>query len=214
MGNWLEKLIGETRGRLLALLRRSRQTVGELAGAVGISDNAVRGHLAALERDGMVEEAGVRRSTGGKPAQEYELTREAEELFPKAYALVLGELLGVLEERQGRAEAVALMREVGRRAAARADGAGGLEARLETAATVLRSLGGELEVMRTSGGWRLQGHGCPLSGIVADHPEACALAQALVEEVSGRRVVECCEREGRPRCAFFVPAGPRAPRKR
>lgn len=208
MGNWLEKLIGDTRGRLLALLRRSRQTVSELARVVGISDNAVRGHLAALERDGMVAEAGVRRSTGGKPAQEYDLTREAEELFPKAYAFVLGELIRVLEHERGPDGAAAMMREVGRRAAAAcADAGGDLEGRVEAAAAMLRSLGGDVEVKRTDSGWRLQGYGCPLSGVVADHPEACALAQALVEEITGRRVAECCEREGRPRCGFEAPAG-------
>ena len=47
----------------------------------------------------------------------------------------------------------------------------------------------------------------PLSAVTAGRPEVCALAQALVEEITGRPVTECCDREGRPRCAFQV-AGP------
>ena len=96
MTNWVERLTGETRAQLLRLLRRSRQTITALADAVGLTDNAVRTHVAALERDGLVEPVGTQRDTGGKPARVYALTGEGEELFPKAYALVLGEsLLGV-----------------------------------------------------------------------------------------------------------------------
>ena len=47
----------------------------------------------------MVQTAGVERATGGKPAQLYEITPEAEEMFPKAYALVLSSLIQLLEER-------------------------------------------------------------------------------------------------------------------
>lgn len=211
--NWMERLVGGTRARLLVLLRRSTQTVGDLAAAVGISDNAVRSHISALQRDGVVEEAGVERSTGGKPAQLYALTREGEELFPKAYALVLGELVRLLEEQEGRDGAVALLREVGKRAAAAGAGAGAgadgaAESRVVAAADALRELGGDLEVQPTDSGWRLRGYGCPLSGVVGRHPELCALVQAIVEEVTGLPVTECCEREGRPHCAFHVSAEP------
>lgn len=142
MGTWLERLASGTRGRLLALLQRSKQSVNELAAAVGISDNAVRTHLGALQRDGLVEEAGVP------------------------------------------------------------------EARVEAEAAALRSLGGDVEVKRTDSGWELRGHGCPLSGVVVNHPELCVLAQALVEEITGVRVTEACQREGRPRCSFHVPRTP------
>src|SRR5687768_9921707 len=101
-GGWMSRmpeLLGATRTRLLELLRRSRRSINELAAAVGISDNAVRTHLSALQRDGLVEPAGTERSTGGKPAQLYEITPDAEELFPKAYGWTLGGLLSLLEER-------------------------------------------------------------------------------------------------------------------
>ncbi len=124
MTNWFDRMAGGTRGQLLVMLRRSAATINDLAGELGISDNAVRTHIAALQRDGMVEHAGVLRSTGGKPAQLYRITREAEELFPKAYALVLGELIRVLEERDGRDGVTELLRRVGARAAA-AQGVGG-----------------------------------------------------------------------------------------
>jgi predicted ArsR family transcriptional regulator len=204
MTGWLQRFIGETRAEMLRLLRRSRQTITSLADALRLTDNAVRTHVAALERDGIVEHVGTQRDTGGKPARIYQLTREGEELFPKAYAMVLTGLVEEIARTQGRKRAVALLRSVGRQVAASVASPAGAEARVEAAAAALRGLGGDLEVQRTDRGWRLQGYGCPLSAVAARRPEVCALAQAVVEEITGRPVAECCEREGRPRCGFVV----------
>jgi predicted ArsR family transcriptional regulator len=50
---WIERLLASTRGEIIALLRRS---VGEMAEELKLTDNAIRSHLAALERDGLVEQ--------------------------------------------------------------------------------------------------------------------------------------------------------------
>ena len=207
MSNWLQRFVGETQVEMLRLLRRSRQTITSLADALRLTDNAVRTHVAALEREGVVEHVGTQRDTGGKPARIYDLTSEGEELFPKAYALVLGGLVEEIARSEGEGRAVELLRAVGRRVGAGVPASDGTEARAKAAAAALRSLGGDLEVTAADGGWRLKGYGCPLSAVTAGRPEVCALAQAFVEEVTGRPVTECCDREGRPRCAFQV-AGP------
>ena len=95
---WDPRFFESTRGRIVTLLRRSNRTVEDLARAFDLTNNGVRAHLAVLERDGIVRQRGsVRRSSGGgKPAYVYELTPEAEELFPKAYEPVLHRLLDVL----------------------------------------------------------------------------------------------------------------------
>ncbi|HEX6106477.1 MAG TPA: ArsR family transcriptional regulator [Gemmatimonadales bacterium] len=206
MTNWVQRVIGETRAEMLRLLRRSRQTITSLADALRLTDNAVRTHVAALERDGIVEHVGTQRETGGKPARLYELTAAGEELFPKAYALVLGGLVEEIARAEGRDRAVELLRGVGRRVAAGTGRSDGSEARVRAAAGALRELGGDVEVQRTPDGWRLQGYGCPLSAVTAGHPDVCALAQALVEEITGRQVTECCDRSGRPRCGFRIEA--------
>src|SRR5829696_8558190 len=102
---------------MVTLLRRSGRTVEELARGLALTDNGIRAHLAVLEHDGIVRQRGsVRRgSGGGKPAYVYELTPEAEDLFPKAYAPALGRLLDVLAERLGLEESEALLRSVGPR---------------------------------------------------------------------------------------------------
>lgn len=209
--NWLEKLTGETRLRLLRLVRGGARSINDLAESLGITDNAVRMHVAALERDGMVRAAGTLHGTGGKPARLYELTPEAEELFPKAYALVCAELLALVKEESGADAAIDLLRRVGRRLGERAEGRCDSPAeRVAAARALLESIGGELEVQEGPDGWTLRSDGCPLSAIVAADPDACALAEALVGEVTGRRVVEQCDKLTRPRCTFHIPCGPSA----
>src|SRR5919205_4412865 len=94
---WDKRFFASTRGRIVALLRRATRTVDDLAQALGLTDNAVRAHLATLERDGLVHQEGVRRGSG-KPAYAYALTPDAERLFPKPYAAVLDQLLDALDE--------------------------------------------------------------------------------------------------------------------
>lgn len=204
MINWLEILLGDTRAKLLRLLRRPPQSITGLAEAVGLTDNAVRTHLAALGRDGIVEQVGVQRDTGGKPARVYALTAEGEELFPKAYAMVLGGLVRELVRREGTARTAELLEAVGERIAGGKTAPGQLESRVTAAAAALRSIGGDVEVIPAAHGWRLQGYGCPLSAVTGKQPEVCALARALVEQITGQPVTEACDRAGRPRCAFEV----------
>ena len=208
--DWLSTLGGETRTELLRLVRGAALSIAELAQALGVSENAVRTHVAAAERDGLVRQAGVQRSTGGKPARLYELTPGAEELFPKADALVFAELVRTLRDEEGDDAAVERLRRVGRRLGARADAKGEAgEARVASAAALLESIGGSVEVVEEPHGWTIRANGCPLSGVVTEDPDVCALAESLVAEVTGRRVVESCRRSGRPRCAFRVHDEPR-----
>lgn len=210
--NWFEEFLGETRGRMVAILRRSRTTIADLAVRLGISGNAVRGHVASLQAGGLVRTAGTAPSSGGKPAQLYDITPEAEELFPKGYAQVLRQVVRSLEARDGRERTRAFLQRVGAGFVPDdADSARTLEARVRAAARVLEAIGGVVEVHRRPAGWEIRGHGCPLSAVVLAEPDTCALAQGLVAEVTGTPVVECCERSDRARCAFFVPATPEFP---
>jgi predicted ArsR family transcriptional regulator len=195
------------RGQIVTLLRRSNRTVEDLARVLDLTDNGVRAHLAVLERDGIVRQRGsIRRSSGGgKPAYVYELTREAEDLFPKAYEPTLGRLLDVLSDQLGPEESEALLRMVGRRLAgdhsSRADGA---HARLEAAVEVLNELGGLAELEEDDGGFIIRGYSCPLAGVTPDHPDVCRMAETLVAELAGVPVHEHCDRGERPRCCFEV----------
>jgi predicted ArsR family transcriptional regulator len=202
-----ERFFESTRGQIVTLLRRSGRTVEDLARALDLTDNGVRAHLAILERDGIVRQRGsVRRSSGGgKPAYIYELTEEAEDLFPKAYEPVLSRLLDILSNRVGSQESEELLKSVGRRLAeehsVRTNDA---HARLESAVEIFNELGGLAELEERDGTLVIRGYSCPLAGVTPDHPEVCRMAETLITELAGVPVYEHCDRGERPRCCFEV----------
>jgi predicted ArsR family transcriptional regulator len=199
---WEKRFLESTRGRIVALLRRTSRTVDELAAALDLTDNAVRAHIATLERDGLVEQRGVRRGTS-KPAFSYDLTAEAEQLFPKAYAPVLAHLLTLLTERLSPEAVDDLLRAAGRRIASEQPPAGvSIESRLDLAAHLLTDLGGLAEYEVTEDQIVIRGYSCPLAAIAPDHPAVCHLAESLVSEIVGVPMHEECARTGRPRCVF------------
>jgi predicted ArsR family transcriptional regulator len=205
VSHWDGKFFESTRGQLVTLLRHGGLTVEDLARTLGLTGNGVRAHLAVLERDGIVRQRGVvrRESGGGKPAHVYELTPQAEEMFPKAYRSVLLGLLDVLAEQMGREKSESLLREVGGRVAAGIEvPAGGVWGRLEAAVGVLNELGGLAELEERDGTFVIRSYGCPLAAVVPVHPEMCGLVETLIAEVAGARVHEHCDRGENPRCRF------------
>lgn len=208
---WIQRLLSSTRGEIIALLRRSTRTVNELADALELTDNAVRSHLAALERDGLVQQSQAAPRGVGKPAYLYSLTPEADTLLPKAYAPVLGLLLRTLAERMGPDEVEALLREVGRRAAAGRKGEEEeIRTRIDAAYGVLGELGGVADVEESDGTVFIRGFSCPLAALVPEHPGVCKLAEALLTEMVGVPVREHCDKTERPRCCFEIPLGSEA----
>src|SRR5918999_5543274 len=108
-----KRFFESTRGRIVALLRGTRKTVNELADDLELTDNAVRAHLLSLERDGLIKQGGIQRGTR-KPHFAYELTEEAEQLFPKAYDALLNQLISVLKGRLTPGALDEVLRDVGR----------------------------------------------------------------------------------------------------
>jgi predicted ArsR family transcriptional regulator len=201
-----ERFFDSTRGRVVGLLRGKSGTVIELAEKLGLTDNAVRAHLLSLERDGLVRQSGVQRGAR-KPHYAYELTDEAERLFPKAYDALLNQLITTLKGRLPPSAIEDVLREVGRSLAARHSSDGGsadLEARLRNASEILKAIGGTPSLARENGKLIIRSGGCPLAAAVAEHPEVCELAEALVAEVVGLPVRESCDRSGTPKCRFEI----------
>ena len=202
-----ERFFNSTRGKVVQHLRQGLRTVNELAEALELTDNAVRAHLAALERDGMVTQGELRRGVG-KPAFTYDLTPAAEHLFPKAYGALMRQLLDVLGERLEGDTIEAALREVGRRVAGeRRPADGNTRERLELATEVLGDLGGLAEAEPTDTGFVIHGCSCPLAAIVEGNPEACVLAEEMLSDLLGVPVRQVCDQGPPARCRFEVPAG-------
>ena len=110
---WSNRFFDSTRGKIVILLRHDLHTVSELAKALNLTDNAVRAHLATLEGDGLVRRSGERRGFR-KPHYSYELTSDAEALFPKRYGPLLERILSALKKRFGSSRVTSVLRAVGR----------------------------------------------------------------------------------------------------
>lgn len=191
---------------IVTMLRTSACTVDELARSLELTDNAVRAHLTTLERDGLVKQKGVRRGFR-KPHYTYTLSPEAEALFPKAYDVLLNQLIATLKARLPNETLEEIMREVGRSLAGgyaqhtKPHNAG---SRAGEAVQVLSRLGGSAVVEREDDHLIIRSDSCPIAATVAEHPEACQLAEALIAEIVGTKVRERCNREKSPKCCFEI----------
>jgi predicted ArsR family transcriptional regulator len=195
-----------TRGQVIALLRRGIGTVEELSTQLNLTDNAVRAHLATLERDGLVERRGLQPGSR-KPHYHYGLTNEAEELFPKAYSTLFNQLLTILKRRIEPDELEAILGEVAHSLAEgnAPDASESLENRAEKVLAALESMGGAPALENEDGKLRVRSvTSCPFDVSVSQHPEVCRLAEMFLAEVSGLNIREHCRKGERPQCSFEI----------
>jgi predicted ArsR family transcriptional regulator len=203
---WRERLFKSTRGKILDLLRTRERTVNELAAELRLTDNAVRAHLASLERDRLVSQSGVKPGIR-KPHTTYTLGPDAEQLFPKAYGELVSLLMSIFSReikprnlRAGmRAAGQALAREHLRELKGKTR-----QQRIDAALHILKELGGAATFREEAGKHFIYGNGCPIAAATANHPEACLLAESLLTNIIGSPVKECCIRGPAPSCRFQV----------
>ena len=199
---WFRRILAGTRGQIATRLRAGPATINELVDGLNLSANAVRSHLAALERDGLVEQD-VRRQGVGKPAHLYRLTEDANSLNPKAYHVVLGTLLDALRANGDAAAYNDVLDAVARRLAGDVGKDDSFESRLAATLELLAALGADVTVERREGAIELRGSDCPLARLVGPHPELCSVLAGVIAQRLQVEVTDCCERAGAlPRCLF------------
>jgi predicted ArsR family transcriptional regulator len=202
---------GSTRQSILRLLRHQGQmTATELSQELNIGAVGVRQHLALLERDGLVEVVGLRRSIG-RPSHLYTLTSEAEQCFPKTYDQLALNVLHYVEK-EGGEEAVqqalaAHVRTLIDRYKARVEGKSRVE-RVAELADILNEQGHMCEYEQLAdGSFILTVHNCPLDCVARQHNEVCTQEYTMYEELLGTPVT--CEShiaKGDVSCRYRVPA--------
>jgi predicted ArsR family transcriptional regulator len=200
-----------TRGKIVtALRRRHSASAVDLADEFGLSTNAVRQQLIALERDGYVTERSVRRGPT-KPTLEYSLTPSAETLFPQQYDRMLNAVLREVKESFGQSAFDTVLGKLGDRAAAKYRSklsAPDTKGRVFELATLLRENGVEADVVASAdGSIELREHNCPYAQTVAEHPEVCSIIHTVLRDsVQGEaRQVESIATGG-DSCRFEISA--------
>jgi predicted ArsR family transcriptional regulator len=201
-----DHLLETTRGRVVALLRQGDMTVDELAGALGLTDNAVRAHLVTLERDGLVQPAERRGGRVGKPATAYRISPDMELLLSKAYLPLLTGLLEALGDQIPAEQLRPLLQEAGSRMAAAIERPrGDLGRRVQAASQLLNQLGGLSSVAEAGGGrFVIRSRGCPVGAAVRERSEVCEAIVSLLADLTGAQVRSCCQKGDRPSCCFEI----------
>ena len=202
-----KQLLDTSRGRVVVLLQRGALTVEDLAGKLGVTANAVRAQLTAMERDGVVRKVGQRPGTT-RPFRVYELTPEVEQLLSRAYVPLLTQLVRVFSNSLPGGELEVSMRAAGKGLAdellSNKRPAGSLQTRVTAASHFLNEQLGAVTHVEKNGGYVIRAPGCPLSALTGKHPAVCLAMESFVTEVVGASVRECCDRVGRPRCCFEI----------
>ncbi|MFJ3486872.1 helix-turn-helix transcriptional regulator [Pseudomonas sp. NPDC090202] len=196
--------LGRTQQDLLnALLHQpAGMSIDDLALSLTITRTAVRQHLAALERDGLVMR-GATRPTGRRPEQLHQLTEYAREQFPRQYSLLANLLIGEVAEALGPEALTLLMRNLGRRMA------GDLERSVVDEQRIVERMnqsGYEAEVIfRAPAEAEIVAHNCVFHHLAQAHPVVCELDLALIGALGGGETehLECMVRGGLV-CRFAV----------
>ena len=205
--------LGETKRRIVDRLKRADTTVPELAGALGLTEAAVRQHLDALSENGLVTSRTGTTEGRGRPATVWSLTDLAQELFPDRHDDLTVELIGavrtalgddgltrVIEARADQQRA-SYVRAVPKR--------GSLRERVEALARVRTEEGYVAEAVDAPDGrgMLLVGHHCPICAAATSCPGLCRSELDLFREVLGPKVaVERTQHllGGDRRCAYRI----------
>lgn len=198
----MAEVFGERRKQLLRHLHRSQggATIKELVQVLGVTRTAVRQHLAALKREGLVM-PGARQPSGGRPENLFMLTPSAREKLPRLFSW-FGELVvdTVEQHRYTTRISIALRRIAGAvvaRQTARPEGAS--TATVESLSAMMDRMGYDARPVRDADGQpAIEADHCIFHELAKKHPAICQFDLALLSTYAGRRVElgECMVRGG------------------
>jgi predicted ArsR family transcriptional regulator len=199
-----KKFFNSSRGKIVLELRNGSKTVNELAVTLGLTDNAVRASLLTLERDRLIEQSGFVKGRR-KPHFAYQLTGDAQKLFPRSYDSLFNVLITELKQVLNPSSLIGTLRSVGQRIGRQKDKSdASLDERVAEAMAKLEELGGAPRIVQNNGKIVIQSNSCPFAEAVTEHPEVCQVAEAMLGEMLNEPVTEICDRSGSPKCCFEI----------
>lgn len=184
-------------------------TVNELCRELEITPMAVRQHLLSLERKGIIiyetKKYGI-----GRPVFVYKLTEKAKSFFPKIYERFTLEVLGIIEETEGRDRLEKIFKVRKKNMLAKLEHAfsdvDSLPEKIHRLARVLDSDGCMTEVKEFPDEFQLMKFNCVLSGVTSKYPELCKHELDLYRSIFGKGVMRGqCQRGGASCCIYKIP---------
>jgi predicted ArsR family transcriptional regulator len=170
--------VQRTRLTILEFIKqRGRASLDDLAQETGLAAMTVRGHLAVLEKDGLISYA-EERGRVGRPRFVYSLTDRGNDLFPKSYHLLCNRILDALK---GHSDCTALLAtQVAEHWAEehrhRVEGRD-LEGQVEALAEIRTEEGAMATWEKTAEGYVICQKHCPASCVAARHPDVICAAE-------------------------------------
>jgi predicted ArsR family transcriptional regulator len=193
---------GPTQRRLLEALLHEPEglSVAALTEVLGITPNAVRQHLTALEEDGLVAYrlAPIGR---GRPQHLYHLSQRGQEVFPRRYRELAETLLLELGAQLGEGALEAAMLKMGCRTG---QGAAGQALSAAATAREMTQLGYQAKAGAGEGGEEeIIARNCVFHRLAEKYPAVCQFDIGFLEAATGRQVEhrECMLRGGQ--CCRF-----------
>ncbi len=184
-------------------------SAAELSQELELTEMAIRRHMYVLEKEGSVSIVSVRQAMG-RPLHVYELTAEADELFPKKYHLLALDLLdeladdpetAVLIERMFEGRKKKLLERYEPRMTDKS-----LEQRISELASIQNAGGYMVDVESLSdGSYMLYEYNCPIAQVAGKYQQACkcelSLFKALLDVPVER--TECLAKGG-GKCSYRI----------
>jgi len=203
----------KTRRRIVKLLKtEGAMDSASLAGHLDVTAMAVRQHLYALQEEKLVA-AEERPVPLGRPAKFWRLTKEAERLFPDAYAELNAALITSVQDAFGPQGMTRLLdaRMARQRAdySARIDGSAPLAKRIQQLAKIRADEGYMAEVKREGSGFLFIENHCPICAAATACQGFCSSELELFRSALGPGVsVERAEHilSGDRRCVYRIAA--------
>ena len=196
---------------LIRLRRDGAASPDQLAGAIGASRTGVLQQLRALEATGFVSRQTVRHGVG-RPRHLYDITDEAQELFPANYGALAAGLLTALKSVGGEALVeqvfIARRRQIGDRVRRELHDRVGAKASLAERVRELAVLQDEQgylanAVIGGDGTIRLREHNCAILDVARGARAACDAELDLFREVLGADVVRETHIASGDRCCSY-----------
>lgn len=193
---------------MVCLKKAESMSVAELSRLVEITPMAVRQHLVALERKGIVDYT-TRRYGIGRPVYQYRLTEKAEGVFPKSYGEFISSMLKNLETVDGKGKVDELFRlrkeQLFSEKKEHLKTCKSFSEKVSALAEGLEAEGYMVELEYADGAFNLKQFNCPIADVTAEFAEPCKYELQLYRELLRLDVHRTTWRkEGAPSCSYTI----------
>jgi predicted ArsR family transcriptional regulator len=195
-------------GQILKLLQQlGTLSIKDIETALGVTTNAVRQQITALQAEGFVTAATVREKRG-RPHAVYGLSDKGHALFARGYEdltlVLLEEVLGLEKPESVRQLLQRVSARLGEQYAEQIHGAA-LAERLQELVAVFEKRGILVKVEEEPSAFVLTEYGCPYYGLAREHREVCSMEIEAIEQALGSPVTLCqSQLDGHHGCQFQV----------